>query len=220
MTFCNPHTCSTVIAWVTSEHCRNSIAMMLLHRKDNKQSAEHQRFFNQIPKRIGSKPKIFPASYDAASFDAALGGVNLFLSAWRRKNRHGYSEHRSPPRLENGSSGRQRDHDRSEGKGGGKGISMANLPPHDSPTTEAEVGRRSRNHNRSEGKGGSKGKGIGHLPPPGPSASSGTSAAEGAGLGCIMAGSPAAGLSYANMAARTSSRKYVDCKSCGAEWTP
>ena len=45
--------------------------------------------------------------------------MNLFLSAWRRKNRHGYSEHRSPPRLENGSSGRQRDHDRSEGKGGG-----------------------------------------------------------------------------------------------------
>ena len=175
------------------------------------QSTEDQRFFNQIPKRIGSKPKIFPASYDAASFDAALGGVNLFLSAWRRKNRHG---------LENGSSGRHRDHDRSEGKGGGKGISMANLPPHDSPTTEAEVGRRSRNHNRSEGRGGSRGEGIGHLPPPGPSASSGTSAAEGAGLGCIMAGSPAAGLSYANMAARTSSRKYVDCKSCGAEWTP
>ena len=89
------------------------------------QSTEDQRFFNQIPKRIGSKPKIFPASYDAASFDAALGGVNLFLSAWRRKNRRGYSEHRSPPRLENGSSGRQRGHDRSEGKGGGKGISMA-----------------------------------------------------------------------------------------------
>ena len=78
-------------------------------------------------------------------------------------------------------------------------MSMANLPPHGSPTTEAEVGRRSRNHNRSEGRGGSKGKGIGHLPPPGPSASSGTSAAEGAGLGCIMAGSPAAGLSYANI---------------------
>ena len=76
---------------------------------------------------------------------------------------------------------------------------MANLPPHDSPTTEAEVGRRSRNHNQSEGRGGSKGKGISHLPPPGPSASSGTSAAEDAGLGCIMAGSPAAGLSYANI---------------------
>ena len=125
--------------------------------------------------------------------------MNLFLSAWRRKKRHGYSQHRSPPRLENGSSGWQRDHNQSEGKGGGKGMSMANLPPHGSPTAESEVGRRSRNHNRSEGRGDSKGKGIGHLPPPGPSASSGTSAAEGVGLGCIMAGSPAAGLSYANI---------------------
>ena len=41
------------------------------------QSTEDQRFFNQIPKRIGSKPKIFPASYDAASFDAAPTQDNL-----------------------------------------------------------------------------------------------------------------------------------------------
>ena len=41
------------------------------------QSTEDQRFFNQVPKRIGSMPKIFPASYDAASFDAAPTQDNL-----------------------------------------------------------------------------------------------------------------------------------------------
>ena len=51
--------------------------------------------------------------------------MNLFLNGWRKKKRHGYSKYRSPPRLENGSPGRQRDHDGSEGKGGGKGISIA-----------------------------------------------------------------------------------------------
>ena len=48
MKFCNTHTCPTVIARVTSEHYRISIAMMLLHRTDNKQLAGKMRPRKQV----------------------------------------------------------------------------------------------------------------------------------------------------------------------------